>query len=1022
MAEALCGVRYDVAEAAAPPIRRAAAFSDSTLKFLYPGVAGLMNRESTEVRAHANPIDKLTVLERCASTGCIRFPLFDSAAVQLRDLPCERAPTLIAIRYGMIDPAPDGARAVWRGPATRIMKALTSFLRWALDRASAAELRRAAAGPRQGSRPAGPGAVLGGDLLAWRAPCKKRVPGASGIAPMSAAAPPFVQGAEAPRARPGADADALLADLSGEEAEGVGAWGELEGERDQQVAAWLEAERAQGQQSDESGLALQVLEVGERVAKGELEVDDDDDDGAFEVAKAAGGHESDDGELAQKRYGDAFEVANADGQESGGGEGSEFSKTARWRGGGLRGAAPSSPGKPCNFWCVAEARGRDFGVGGEGDGAHGGARDGDDSDEEIGWIEDEGPRRDNLARPLGIQLESCAEGAARATALALLGGGMGAPRQAARDVAELEGEVLRGRARLEWGGRGRPHVRLGLSHFSMSPSMHTSTLFTGVTKSPPPMVMLEPFSSVGAAVRSPSPTVLQNRCVNLSSEDRVDCRLNLKCKLHPQDDGLVSCAADFERVALHGGCHRACNCLLPRCGHCCPLRCHPFDREHADVVCKARCNRPRPAGCNHVCRHMCKDCHGETPEDLCPTLCEEIMEVTLPCGHQQKEPCHRVQDENRLGEIDCQTIVSVELPCGHVSRVPCHLAGGHRSGVAPLACSFKEKVRAECGHQVMKHCMSLQRCNKACEKVIDVCGHPCGRKCSDSHDHASCQHPCAELLHCGHKCQERCGKQHTDLCAAPCARVCTHGHQCLNSCHERCVPCREPCKWRCIHLQCNKLCHEECDRPRCEQLCDKVLGCGHLCRGVCGEPCVRCVQCFRQEETCPLTLELLTKLPGKLYELDCGHAFDLNMLDGYMDTQQENNGHAAILAKCCPTCRKQVHKAPRYQAQIKRQLGLIDAVKEQKRREQRRLTDAERREVDLAMGGGRSGAGHWFACPNGHPYFIGECGGAMQESRCPECGARVGGGSHRLLADNSYVADFAGDGAAPPAWPGVAGA
>ena len=49
---------------------------------------------------------------------------------------------------------------------------------------------------------------------------------------------------------------------------------------------------------------------------------------------------------------------------------------------------------------------------------------------------------------------------------------------------------------------------------------------------------------------------------------------------------------------------------------------------------------------------------------------------------------------------------------------------------------------------------------------------------------------------------------------------------------------------------------------------------------------------------------------------------------------------------------------------------------------------------------GGSWSDHWFECPNGHPYFIGECGGAMQESRCIECGAAVGGSGHRLLGTN----------------------
>jgi hypothetical protein len=49
---------------------------------------------------------------------------------------------------------------------------------------------------------------------------------------------------------------------------------------------------------------------------------------------------------------------------------------------------------------------------------------------------------------------------------------------------------------------------------------------------------------------------------------------------------------------------------------------------------------------------------------------------------------------------------------------------------------------------------------------------------------------------------------------------------------------------------------------------------------------------------------------------------------------------------------------------------------------------------------GTSASDHWYQCPNGHPYFIGECGGAMEESRCMECGELVGGRSHNLLPSN----------------------
>ena len=69
-------------------------------------------------------------------------------------------------------------------------------------------------------------------------------------------------------------------------------------------------------------------------------------------------------------------------------------------------------------------------------------------------------------------------------------------------------------------------------------------------------------------------------------------------------------------------------------------------------------------------------------------------------------------------------------------------------------------------------------------------------------------------------------------------------------------------------------------------------------------------------------------------------------------------------------------------------------------------------EVFVAMSGiqgsnyGTSASSHWYECPNGHSYVIGECGGAMEESRCPDCGARVGGGRHQLLGTNRRATDF----------------
>ncbi|KAJ2997020.1 hypothetical protein HDV02_005964 [Globomyces sp. JEL0801] len=44
--------------------------------------------------------------------------------------------------------------------------------------------------------------------------------------------------------------------------------------------------------------------------------------------------------------------------------------------------------------------------------------------------------------------------------------------------------------------------------------------------------------------------------------------------------------------------------------------------------------------------------------------------------------------------------------------------------------------------------------------------------------------------------------------------------------------------------------------------------------------------------------------------------------------------------------------------------------------------------------------GTWYNCPNGHPYAIGECGGAMEVGTCYECGVRIGGSHHTSLPGN----------------------
>ena len=45
----------------------------------------------------------------------------------------------------------------------------------------------------------------------------------------------------------------------------------------------------------------------------------------------------------------------------------------------------------------------------------------------------------------------------------------------------------------------------------------------------------------------------------------------------------------------------------------------------------------------------------------------------------------------------------------------------------------------------------------------------------------------------------------------------------------------------------------------------------------------------------------------------------------------------------------------------------------------------------------------WYKCPNGHLYVVGECGGPMQQGRCPECRQQIGGMNHQPAFGNNAV-------------------
>ncbi|CAH3199331.1 unnamed protein product, partial [Porites evermanni] len=53
-----------------------------------------------------------------------------------------------------------------------------------------------------------------------------------------------------------------------------------------------------------------------------------------------------------------------------------------------------------------------------------------------------------------------------------------------------------------------------------------------------------------------------------------------------------------------------------------------------------------------------------------------------------------------------------------------------------------------------------------------------------------------------------------------------------------------------------------------------------------------------------------------------------------------------------------------------------------------------------AMAGMRE-SGKWYQCPNGHPYYVGDCGRPMEVKACPECKMKIGGKEHKPFQGNT---------------------
>jgi hypothetical protein len=501
----------------------------------------------------------------------------------------------------------------------------------------------------------------------------------------------------------------------------------------------------------------------------------------------------------------------------------------------------------------------------------------------------------------------------------------------------------------------------------------------------------------------------------------------------------------------HGRCYEPCERVFDECGHRCPKPCFQSCDE-----CTVAVKRRLP--CGHEMEVPCSKNQDPSFQPSCPAPCPRL----LACGHQCDKKCGQ-----RCG--DCYVLIEEAIStCGHkIQSVPCHTARNPvKLAKQPHSCTTK----LDCGHNCPGKCNICSQtghhaiCQSKCDKPRP-CSHVCRGQCKEPH----CP-PCPEKcpMRCAHgPCKHECGKR-CNPCMDRCKWRCKH-LACTQICSDMCdrVGCNEPCelKMPCGH-PCVGLCGETCPNvcrdcsPDTKVFCSgyyeddigadkdsryiRLTNCGHLVEVNAMDKVFQ----NKQEDglvalpRCPLCSSVISDSFGR-YSNDIKYQLkkleDIRAMyrkDAIRRKFAEGNHRAAIsmiqaLFKARPLGHS-MNPSPRdismllllalaYLKTGKDESDVEPLINEVLRREpdnkeakalQDSLLSKVLPQVVQALQG-EVQKGAWYMCRNGHPYAIGECGGAMQQSRCP-CGAPIGGGSHALLADNRHFG--AADGSRFPAW------
>ena len=326
------------------------------------------------------------------------------------------------------------------------------------------------------------------------------------------------------------------------------------------------------------------------------------------------------------------------------------------------------------------------------------------------------------------------------------------------------------------------------------------------------------------------------------------------------------------------------------CGHTKSLVCFSLKKDLQNASCSVKTTRKLPCGHETLLR-----CYINPEEHSC----QEEVQLTLSCGHEKLTTCSEMKNELTKGE--CNEVVTMKLPCGHEKQMTCSERQKGNISDAPsdrfLLCEEEVQLVLSCGHRKLTSCSKMRNelakdeCNEKLTMKLP-CGHEKKVECSQGRKgNIFCNAPCDRFLPCEHRCQKKCGENCAAFkCAVEVQKDLACGfHKVSCPCSENVsqVVCKKRCQRRlsCGHV-CQGKCAEECsqykcnkkvlkplncagghslqmkcsDSPgdvKCKEKCNRKLGCGHRCPGLCSEKCenMRCTHRIEDKFPCGHKME-----------------------------------------------------------------------------------------------------------------------------------------------------------------------